>query len=321
MKKAVIFALALILICGACGKSGGETPDETPDPDEGMEQDDTDWTGEVEYDGVKYRRRTDFKTVLFLGVDNTKTSEFDEDVVGNNGRSDAIMLFLVDTKDKTSQLLTISRDTITEVDVYTGDGDLVYSRPMQVTLQYSYGDSPKRSCFLAQRTISELLYDARIDGYFSLTMDGIPVIVDELGGITLTMPEDYTQIDSRYTKGATVTLDGEEAESFIRYRDLDTVGSNEDRNERQSWFVTEMFRQMRGTADLQETVERMLEVAEPYIETDVDAETLKLLASSTLEETYKVPGEVRQGQFHNEYYVDEEALRELVLQLFYRPVE
>ena len=321
MKKAnfLIPVLILTLVCAGCQKEP-EEPVESVDSSVYL-KDETEWGGTVKYNGVKYRRRTDVRTVLFLGVDNTYLSESGENLVGNNGRTDAIMLFLVDTKSKTTELLTVSRDTMTEVDMYDGVGNLIYSRPMHINLQYSFGNSPKRSCFLTQRTVSELLYNARIDGYFALTMDGIPAIVEELGGITITMPDDYTKIDSRYTKGATVTMNGDEAERFARYRDTSEFGSNEGRNERHSWFVMEMFRQLKAKGDLDGTVERILDVAEDYIETDIDAETLKLLAGSTMTESYKVPGEVRQGKYFNEYYVDEDGLRELVIKLFYRPVE
>lgn len=321
MKKLLLLILTLaLLICAGCQKTPGEPSSDDYD-DLDNEQDETDWTGVVVYDGVEYRRRTDVRTVLFLGVDNTYLSDFGDNIVGNNGRSDTIMLFIMDTKTKTTELLTVSRDTITEVDVYDGLGDLMFSNPMQITLQYSFGNSAKRSCFLTQRTVSELLYDARIDGYFSLTMDGIPVIVDEIGGITITMPEDYSYMDSAYTKGATVTMDGAAAERFVRYRDIDEFGSNEQRNERQSWFVTEMFRQMRSMDNLGDTVEHILDVASDYIETNVDADTLALFLNSTMSDTYDVPGEVRQGELHNEYYVDEDGLRELVIKLFYRPAE
>ena len=324
MKKRIALtalALALLLTCPGCfGRQVEESPaptgQPTATPSAGL-----DWEGTVTVDGKTYRRRTDMKTVLFLGVDNTKTSEFGEGLIGNNGRSDAIMLFLMDTKTGNTDLLTVSRDTITEVDVYDGTGELQFSNPMQIALQYSFGTSAKRSCFLTQRTVSELLYGARIDGYFSLTMDGIPVIVDEFGGVTITMPEDYSYIDSGYTKGATVTLDGAEAERFIRYRDINEFGSNEQRNERQSWFVTEMFRQIAHMGNVDGTVEHLLEVAGKYIETNLDAETMMRFLHSSLSQTYKVPGEVREGPLHNEYYVDEDGLRELVIQLFYRPVE
>ena len=324
MKKGLamlIAALALLLACPGCfGGPAGESQTPSAQPTEGP-TDEVDWEGTVTVDGVTYRRRTDLKTVLFLGVDNTYTSEFGDGLVGNNGRSDAIMLFLMDTKTGTTDLLTISRDTITEVDVYDGKGELQFSNPMQITLQYSFGNSPRRSCFLTQRTVSELLYGARIDGYFSLTMDGIPVIVDEFGGITLTLPEDYSYIDRSYTKGATITLNGDQAERFVRYRDTNEFGSNERRNERQSWFVTELFRQIRSMDDADGTVEHLLDIADKYIETNLDAETMMRFLHSTLSQTYKVPGEVRAGELHNEYYVDEDGLRDLVIQLFYRPVE
>lgn len=315
MRKLLLLALTLALLCTGCRGEGG------PSDDGGNHTEvDPNWQNRVEYDGVEYRRRTDVKTILFLGVDNAYTSEFGAGLVGNNGRSDVIMLFVVDTKTKTTELLTVSRDTITEVDVYDGLGELQYSAPMQITLQYSFGNSAKRSCFLTQRTVSELLYDTRIDGYFSLTMDGIPVIVEELGGVTLTLPEDYSYIDPAYTKGATVTLDGDAAERFIRYRDITVMGSNETRSQRLTFLATEVFRQIKNVPDLEEAVNRLMSVAGDYIETDLDGETLKLLAGSTVTETCKVPGEVVEGELHNEYHVDEQGLRELVIRLFYRPV-
>lgn len=35
----------------------------------------------------------------------------------------------------------------------------------------------------------------------------------------------------------------------------------------------------------------------------------------------KVPGEVKQGEEHDEFIVDNEKLRDLVIKLFYKPVE
>ena len=323
MKKRLVltfFVFLMMFTFPGCFNETKESPTPTGQNTDSPTNE-VDWEGTVTVDGTTYRRRTDLKTVLFLGVDNSDTYEFKDDLIGNNGRSDAIMLFLMDTKTGTTDLLTISRDTITEVDVYDGKGELQFSNPMQITLQYSFGNSPKRSCFLTQRTVSELLYGARIDGYFSLTMDGIPVIVDELGGITVTLPEDYSYIDSGYTMGATITLDGTQAERFVRYRDINEFGSNEQRNERQSWFVTELFSQIRNMDDVDGMVDHLLEIADKYIETNLDAETMMRFLHSTLSQTYKVPGEVRAGEFHNEYYVDEDGLRDLVLQLFYRPVE
>lgn len=315
MKKTLILVLMLGLICAGCR--------ETVAPiDSDNVQDDTDWSGTVIYNDVEYRRRTDIRTVLFLGIDDTQTEEAEGIEVGNRGRADAIALFILDKTAKTTQLLTVSRNTMTEVDVYKGNGDFAYSGVMQINMQYAYGDGPTRCNFLVKRTLSELLYDTRIDGCLSMTMDGIAVIVDGMDGITLTMPEDFTDIDPRYTAGSTVTLDGAEAERFVRYRDIYVIGSAESRLERQSWFAHTMFQQLKERGSMEKQLEWALEVADEYIESDVDAETLKMLADFTmLDETIKVPGTNVMGKHHSEYYVDEEALKSLIIELFYTPVE
>lgn len=312
MKRILPMILAVALLCAGCQR-------ERTDPGNHLAVD-PDWENRVEYDGVEYRRRTDVRTILFLGIDDTQTVEAEGIEIGNRGRADSITLFILDKTAKTTQVLTVSRNTMTEVDVYKGNGDFAYSGVMHLNMQYAFGDSPTRCNFLMKRTVSELLYDTKIDGCLSLTMEGISVIVDEMGGITLTMPEDYTDIDPAYTAGATVTLDGAAAERFVRHRDIYTVGSAEERLDRHGWLIHTMFQQMKGRGDMEELLERLPEAAEDYIESDVDAETLKMLSDYTLlDETLKVPGTNVMGEFRSEYYVDEEALKALILELYYDP--
>jgi hypothetical protein len=54
--------------------------------------------------------------------------------------------------------------------------------------------------------------------------------------------------------------------------------------------------------------------------TDLDVSLAESLTGCTLsEETLEVPGEVRAGTLHDEFYVDEEALRALIVETFYVP--
>lgn len=284
---------------------------------EKMTNDDV-WDGSVKIDGVKYVRNRDLTSILFLGIDYGGDQSLEE-VAGTGGRSDTIMLLILDNESETTKLLAISRDTMTEVDVYKPNGDYAYSGVMHLTLQYSFGDSPRRSCYLTKKTVSELLFDTQIDGTFAMTLEGLRIIVDGMGGLTLTIPEDYTMIDSRYTKGATVTMNGEEAERFVRYRDSSVTGSNEERVNHQMWLITEVLKTLRGKIGLSR-VEQLLELAEDYITSDLDADTLKKLMSYPMEETtYTLPGEVTEGAAHDEFYVDRLALRDLILELFYVP--
>ena len=322
-KKIGLLFLLLLLVLSFAGCLKEPVENQVPPGPAFTDSDvDSDWGGTVILDGKTYRRRTDLESILFLGIDDTKIVEAEGIQVGNRGRADAVVLFILDKTAKTTQALAISRNTMTEVDVYKGNGDLAYSGVMQLNMQYAFGDSPARSNFLMKRTVSELLYNTRIDGCLSMTMEGIAVIVDGMGGITITLPEDYTDIDESYTAGTTVTLDGAAAERFVRYRDISVRGSAEDRLERQSWFVHTLFRQMKEQGDLEERLDWMLETAEEYIESDVEAETIKRLATyQMLDETVKVPGTNVADRVHDEYYVDEEALRALIVELFYEPAE
>ncbi len=258
--------------------------------------------------GVSYRRDTEVKTYLFLGVDDVGLNY---ENYGSGGRTDTLLLLV--KKDDRLRILEISRDTMTEVDTYDASGDYLSTGVMQINMQYSFGDSPRRSAYLTKRTVTELLGGVRIDGTISLDMSGIAPIVDTLGGITVRMEEDCSYIDASYAKDAVIRMDGQAAERFIRWRDYSIqTGSNDARMGRHSWFIRQMLGQM-GETELTE----LLQAAEPYLNTDMTAEELQALKTCSLTETIKVPGETRAGKLHEEYYVDEEALREIVLQIFY----
>lgn len=261
-------------------------------------------------DGVIYRPNTAIKSYLFLGVDD---ADLDRESYGGGGRADTVLLLVRNGGEL--RILEISRDTMTEVDTYDADGQPLSSGVMQINMQYSFGDSPRRSIYLMKRTVSELLGDIDIHGAVALNMSGIGPIVDALGGIAVRMEEDCSYIDPEYTRDAEVYMDGSEAERFIRWRDPTVSGSNDARMSRHSWFI----RQMLGQAD-SASVAALLSAAEPYWNTDMTADEIRALYDCELAETVRVPGETRAGALHDEFYVDQEALQDILLRLFYSPV-
>lgn len=271
----------------------------------------------IEQDGVTWRYNTRLRTVLFMGVD-TRAGAENKIGIGNNGRSDTLLLFVINPDEERIQLITISRDTMTKVDVYDRDRNFLFSGKMQLTMQYSFGDSAARSCQLVKSKISHLLYDLPINYHCSLTLDGILAASDLLGGIKLTLEDDWTDIDPTYTAGSTITLKGEQLERFLRYRDTDVSGSNDVRMARHGWFIRQLFSQM-GTVG-SAGVEMLLDKLDPYLETDMDADTIKQLTSYHLsDEILKIPGQTVQGKAHDEYYIDEEACKQMILDVFYLP--
>ena len=280
-----------------------------------VDHEETAWGSKLTYKDEHYIQKDGLTTVLLLGIDYG--GEEDDRSIGTGGRSDTIVVMVLDDKDQSITTLSVNRDTITEVVVYDNKGDYLYSGEMQINMQHVFGDSAKRANYLTKKTVSELLCGRHIDGSISLSLDGIPVIADLIGGLTLTMNEDYSYIDPAYTKGTTVTLDGDALERFIRYRDTEETGSNETRMARHQWLIQQLFETL-GSKGMTELAEQIMDKAADYIETDLDADSIKKIARYEMKEDgLKVPGQTVEGEMHDEFYVDQEALEQLLLDLFY----
>lgn len=270
----------------------------------------------VTYQGKKYKYNTDLKTFLFLGVDKEEDAE-QSLAGGKNGQADTIILYVMDRRTKTSRIFQIPRDTMAQVSLYDTSGTHLSSETMQIALQYAYGDSAQRSSFLMKEAVSELFYGVKVDGCITLHVDGIKEIVDALGGVAITIPEDYTMIDPSFKKGQKITLDGEKAERYVRYRDVSQPGSNLNRMKRQSQFVHALFEKA-GTEGAKGTgIGDLLETYGEYLYTDLYAEDLKQALTYELVEEYQVPGKMHMGEEYEEYHVDEEALYDRMMSVFY----
>lgn len=274
----------------------------------------------VIYNGKKYQYNKNLKNLVFLGVDKREAVKVQK-YPGRSGQSDCILLLVMDEKEKTTQLLQISRDSMVNLKIYDSEGMLLAEEQGQIALQYAYGDGEKKSCRLARDAVSELLFGMPIEGYVSLNMDGIVTIVDTLGGIPITFEEDYTYMNPAYEKGAVVTLDGAAAEKFVRYRDIRVTGSNNDRMERQTIFLQALLKSVKSYVQEEKDYDTLLDSADPYMVTDLKAEEMKALSEYQIREKIeKVPGETVAGEVHDEYHVDDDALYELILDIFYKEV-
>lgn len=273
----------------------------------------------ITYNGKKYKYNSDLRTMLFIGVDKDETVTVKE-ITGRSGQSDCLILLVMDTESKKTTLLEISRDTMADVKIYGIDGDYMATELMQITAQYAYGDGEKRSCQLTREAVENLLYDIPIHDYLSLNMAGIVPIVDQIGGVEITVPEDYTSIDPAFVQGSSITLNGEMAEKYIRSRDTSVLGSNEQRMERQTQFVQALLEKVKASEDGGNTIlQQFWQAAQPYITTDLSLNMLEKVTSYDMEpEILKVPGEVRAGKQHDEFYVDDERLQEMIINIFYR---
>ena len=79
----------------------------------------------VVYNGKTYEYNKNITSILFMGVDKRELEE--TEVNGTGGQADVIVLFAVDTKTGKISMINISRDTMTDVTVYSANGGYVGS--------------------------------------------------------------------------------------------------------------------------------------------------------------------------------------------------
>ena len=181
-----------------------------------------------------YRGR-ELTNLLLIGVD---WEESENTVSGRYaGQADFLFLITIDRENKIVSTLQLDRDTMADIRVYGPFGDYTGIQKTQICLSHAYGATAKENCENTVWAVSRLLGGIPIDGYITLDMSGITALNDALGGVTVTLEEDFSALDPEMTKGATLTLRGMQAEIFVRSRMDVGDGTNASRMQRQHTFI------------------------------------------------------------------------------------
>lgn len=280
--------------------------------------------GIIRYDGIDYRYNNDIRTYLFMGIDKSGEVAEGEDGM-DGGQSDAMFLLVVNPDTEQISVIAINRNTMTKVDVYDAQGMFRGTAELQICLQHGYGDGLRTSCLRSVSTVSRMFNDIPIAGYLSLNMDGIPILNDAVGGVTVEVLEDIDAFGVTLKEGETVTLNGKEAYAYVRSRDTDEFDSATRRLERQQQYITTVMSRMKSIAAQGETaLNNMFESVEDYVVTNIDFLELVEYAMDyefDASQMHTIPGETIMGARFEEHYIDENALYDMIIEIFYEVVE
>lgn len=136
----------------------------------------------------------------------------------DSGRTDTIIVFTSNPEDKTIKMVSIPRDTKTEL------ADVAFNSYDKINHAYSRGEGLQST----KKTVEQFL-DIPIDYTVSVNMQGFEQLVDLFGGVQVNVPRDFSIKGYNYQKGL-MTLDGEAALYYVRER---ASSSDFDRNQRQ----------------------------------------------------------------------------------------
>ena len=330
-----VLAVVLVLLLGLLAViSRGNTqlrlrPDEAPDLADGDS-----WYWQDDHilmaDGVAYRPREHLINVLCIGLGTSSERETSGFNRGMMPMADTFVLAVLDPAANHVTLLSIPRDTQTVLDSTHADSSLPALTEKHLALQYRYGGTDTPTCTQTTRdTVSRLLYDVGIHAAVTIDMDSIVVLADLLGGVPITIPDDpWYCAYTGYQPGQWVSMDGPTALQFVQYRDLSVPGSCEIRVERQKLFADAIlnwfYKAVRSNPG---AILYCFQQMQPYYYTDLDLTEITALGASLAQWNMQnismrtLPGTVEKGVIYEEYHVDVPAARQMLLEIFYEPVQ
>ncbi len=283
--------------------------------------------GWVKYQDGIYAYKEEILTFLVMGID--KGSDVKESSGGiNGGQADALFLAVLDPGEKAIKVIGINRNTMADIDFYNEEGAYLSTASAQIAIQHGFGNGMEESCERQVKAVRRLFYNLPIHGYAAINMSAIPTMNDAVGGVEVKVLEDLTRVDKNLIKDEDVHLSGKSAFWYVKYRDTNEFASADMRLERQKQYLNGFISAAKQAVkkDLGTALELYSAVSGQMV-TDISLDEVAYLAPIVAdyrfdpEGFYMTEGKTVMGEEYEEFYVDEKALYEMILDVFYEEME
>ena len=174
-----------------------------------------------------------FDTYLMIGTDGGGEA-IDEEHQGT--LADFLALLIVDNTTKKFGVIQIDRNTMVAMPELTGTEE-----KQQICLSHWYGENDSQRNDNTVMTVSELFGYLDVDNYYAINMEDIGLVNDAIGGVTVDIDTDMTALDPAFVKGASVKLNAEQTEKFLRARMDVGGGTNKERMSRQTQYMQNAY--------------------------------------------------------------------------------
>ncbi len=200
---------------------------------------------------------SNYRNIAIFGIDSR------EDTYSKGNRSDCIIIASMNNDTKEVKLVSVYRDTYVQIEGHGLD---------KITHAYSYGEAP-----LAIKTLNTN-FDLNITEFVTVNFDAVKDIIDDIGGITMTVTDEEVSHIKGLTKAGTYNLTGEQALAYARIRHAE--GGDYKRTERMRDVLTAVLNKVKtfNISQLNQFVDKVL----PKVYTNITAsDVFSLLPSAT----------------------------------------
>lgn len=284
-----------------------------------------DKTGRViSYNGMSYAFNDDIIALTFIGVDDGDEEE------ESLRMADAIYILAIDAKTGKVKILSVSRDTMTDVDIYSEAGKYIDTENRQLAYSHAYHGGNVTGGANTNKSLSRLFFGLPLENYFVINLDALEILNDSIGGVTLTSSMTFDSPEDGRTiyEGETVTLHGREATRYVVSRDFDALDANNARMGRQQEYIRAFISSILPAAKKDiSVVTSLYSAVSENSETSLDLPKITYIASMALSklrnasdiEYVSLRGEITRGANAEMRPTNEETLR-VMLDVFYKPL-
>lgn len=285
------------------------------------------WTAEntIHISGNRYGFDHRLEAFLFIGTDASGNSDPDD---FRGPMADFLLLMVLDHTEDTIGYLQIDRNTVTDVRELDWEGEEITSRKLQICTAHWYGRSPEMAAENTVYAVRQLLGGlGKIDGYFVMNIADIGQLNHAVEGVEVTVEDDLDKGDPALKKGETLTLSDSQAAWFLQARMGVGEGTNAERMARQRQYMASFFRKVK-----EKTMEdpkfglKLWNTLKGCAVSNMNGNVFSRIAQKMLKGEDKgirtIPGEttlgyvLQDGVEHEEFYADEEALSDVMRDLF-----
>ncbi len=194
---------------------------------------------------LEYEVTDNVKAYLVAGTDWGGSKPDDEHYHGP--MSDYLLLLIINKTRETHGYVQIDRDTMTDIIRIgeDGDEDIADIETEQICTASWYGKDLYQGLSNLTESVSEVLGGLPIEGYYSINMEDIPRLNHAVGGVTVKIEDDFSELDPEMKPGAELHLSDEQAELFLHNRMDIGDGTNESRMRRQRAYMDALMEQAR----------------------------------------------------------------------------
>lgn len=213
------------------------------------------------------------KNILLLGID-------EPDKAGDPQRSDSIMIFTIDTKNKTLKLSSLMRDTLVNIDGVGRD---------KLNHAFAYGGVQ-----LSVKTVNTA-FDMDITDYILVNYHNLIQIIDAIGGIDIEVTEaevpllneaildinrkEFSSVEDITTPGLH-HMNGTQATAYSRIRRAGPNDTDYNRARRQRLVIWKMFEKLKTTPVIK--LPQTVTALSSFVKTSMSTDEMIQLSSQIL---------------------------------------